>query len=325
MRSLGFAGRSRPWRSPGRGLAVHSGRSPHIKASRSPILSHVDGIDWLALCRRIIAAQQRVFERYPTAGARAVYEGRGSGGDRTLQIDRLCEDEAFAELEALAAQGHSFTVISEERGEVVLGESNGDARAHNWIVIDPIDGSLNARRTIPSHSFCLAVADGPTMADVEFGYVYDFGSGEEFEAVRGSGARLDGKRLDLAGTRGDGSVANLEVVGLESAEPGLAAEAIEALAGKAHRLRVVGSIAITLCQVAAGRFDGMFSLRPCRSVDAAAAILIVGEAGGYAALGPQGIAGAGFALDERFPIRAATTPDGLETLRQAQELSPGLS
>ena len=54
----------------------------------------------------------------------------------------------------------------------------------------------------------------------------------------------------------------------------------EALAGQVYRLRVVGSIAITLAYVAAGRFDGMLSLRPCRSVDAAAAQLIVREAGG---------------------------------------------
>lgn len=267
-----------------------------------------------------------MFERFPTIEGRTVYEGRGSGGDRTLMIDRLCEDAAFAELEALPANRYGFTVISEERGEVKLGAGEGAGKDHRWIVIDPIDGSLNARRTIPGHSFCLAVADGPAMTDVEFGYVFDFGAGEEFVARRGGGAHLDGQPLGLERPDGDdGRSSALEVVGLESAEPGLAHAAIGALSGKAHRLRVVGSIAITLCQVAAGRFDGMFSLRPCRSVDVAAGLLIVSEAGGVAALGPDGVAGAGFSLDQRYPVRAATTPSGLETLRQAQELSPGFS
>ena len=48
-------------------------------------------------------------------------------------------------------------------------------------------------------------------------------------------------------------------------------------------MRAVGSIALTLCQVAAARFDGMASLRRCRAVDAAAGQLIVREAGGVVA------------------------------------------
>ncbi len=67
----------------------------------------------------------------------------------------------------------------------------GDVR----VVIDPIDGSLNARRHLPSFSLSFAVASGPSMADVEFGYVYDFGAGEEFFARRGGGAFLDGEPL----------------------------------------------------------------------------------------------------------------------------------
>ena len=55
--------------------------------------------DWLAICRRIVAAQRRVFEGAPGIEERTVYEGVGEGGDRTLAIDRLCEDAVFAELE----------------------------------------------------------------------------------------------------------------------------------------------------------------------------------------------------------------------------------
>ena len=164
------------------------------------------------------------------------------------------------------------------------------------IVIDPIDGSLNARRTLPSHSLSIAVASRPSMADVEFGYVYDFGAGEEFAARRGVGATLDGEPISV-GPDGD----RLELLGLEAAEPDRAAAAIDALDGSVYRVRVVGSIAITAAYVAAGRFDAMIGLRPCRSVDAAACQLIVREAGGAVAFGEGGLEAAPLGLDVRYP------------------------
>ena len=148
--------------------------------------------DWLGICRRATVAQRAIFEQVRGIEARTVYEGIGEGGDHTLVIDRRCEDAVFDELEALAREGASFVAVSEERGEVVFG-SGGAAR----VVIDPIDGSLNARRTIPSHSLSIAVASGPSMADVEFGYVYDFGADEEFVARRGGGATLGGEPIHV--------------------------------------------------------------------------------------------------------------------------------
>src|SRR4051812_36276108 len=165
--------------------------------------------DWLGLCRRAVAAQRAIFEEVQGVEARTDYEGVGEGGDRALVIDRRCEDAVFAELETLAQDGPSFTAVSEERGEVVFGDG-GDAR----VVIDPIDGSLNARRTIPSHSLSIAVASGPTMDDVEFGYVYDFGADEEFAALRGEGAKLGGAPVEAREAEGV-----LELVGLEAVKP----------------------------------------------------------------------------------------------------------
>jgi myo-inositol-1(or 4)-monophosphatase len=229
----------------------------------------------------------------------------GEGGDPSLVIDRRCEDEAFAELEQLAASGASFVAISEERGEVVFG-SGGPAR----VVIDPIDGSLNARRTLPSHSLSIAVASGPAMTDVEFGYVYDFGAGEEFVAGKGEGAALDGRPIEVAA-----DAEKLELLGVESAEPGRLRPVAEALDGQVYRLRVIGSIAITTAYVAAARLDGMLSLRPCRSVDAAAAQLIVREAGGAVAFGDLELSEAGLGLDARYPIAAAAGELGLRVIR----------
>jgi len=264
--------------------------------------------DWPAICRRIVAAQRPIFAEAVTSEERTVYEGIGEGGDRTLVIDRRCEDVAFAELEKLAADGASFVAVSEERGEVSFG-SGGEQR----VVIDPIDGSLNARRTIPSFAVSIAVASGPSMADVEFGFVHDFGADEEFLASRGAGARLNGRVVQVSP-----EAERLEVVGLESAEPEWSLPAFEALAGKVFRLRVVGAIAITAAYVAAGRFDAMLSLRSCRSVDAAAAQLIVREAGGAVSFGDGELSEAMLDLDSRYPIAAANGEDGLATVRAAQ-------
>jgi myo-inositol-1(or 4)-monophosphatase len=264
--------------------------------------------DWLGICRRVVVAQRAIFATTASSEERTVYEGIGEGGDRTLAIDRRCEDAVFAELDALAAQGASFVAVSEERGAVSFG-SGGTAR----VVIDPIDGSLNARRTIPSHSLSIAVASGASMADVEFGFVHDFGADEEFVARRGEGAMLGDQAARVAAAS-----EKLEVVGLESAEPQWSLPVLEALVGKAYRLRVVGSIAITAAYVAAARFDAMLSLRSCRSVDAAAAQLIVREAGGAVAFGDLPLEAAALDLDARYPIAAACDAASLEIVRSAQ-------
>jgi myo-inositol-1(or 4)-monophosphatase len=264
--------------------------------------------DWLGICRRVVAAQRAIFEQAVGIEARTVYEGVGEGGDRSLAIDRRCEDVVFAELGELAEAGASFVAISEERGEVEFG-SGGAVK----VVIDPIDGSLNARRTIPAHSLSIAVSSGPSMADVEFAYVYDFGAGEEFVARRGAGASLGEEPVRVGADS-----AKLEVLGVESAEPEWMLPALEALAGRVYRLRVVGSLAISISYVAAGRFDAALSLRPCRSIDVAAAQLIVREAGGVVAFDDLSLDEADLGIDARFPIAAAAGEDAMAVVRAAQ-------
>ena len=234
--------------------------------------------DWLSLCRRASKGVRVTLEDYPRPADRARTTGRGEGGDLALAMDRAAEDAIFAELEALGAP---LTAVSEERGQVPIA---GGGPAH--VVIDPIDGSLNAKRRIPSHCLSIAVAAGATMEDVEFGYIADLGSGvaagAEWWAERGAGARLDGGRIAVS-ERPDDST-GLEVLAIESTHPRIVAATAESLAATgAHRLRALGAIALSLCLGAGGRADAMASLAPCRSVDAAAGQLIVREAGGVVA------------------------------------------
>ena len=141
--------------------------------------------DWLGLCRRSVEGLAGVLAATPTTVERARETGtRGFGGDRTLQIDSSAESVVFAQLQALYDQGHRFSAISEERGEVDFG--GGGVR----VIVDPIDGSLNAKRSALHYALSVAVADGDTMADVAFAFVHDFGAGEQWWAWRGQGAWL---------------------------------------------------------------------------------------------------------------------------------------
>ena len=232
--------------------------------------------DWLGVCRRAVVGLAEMLAEVPSISERAVETGtRGSGGDRTLVIDRGAESVVLGELDGLRDQGYRFLAVSEERGEVDYGDR--DVK----VIIDPIDGSLNAKRGIPHHSLSLAVAGGETMAEVEFAFVYDFGPAEEWWAQRGQGAWLNERQLDPELGERRGRDGRLEVLGIESADPRWVKASIDSLVDSAHRLRALGTIASSLCQVAAARFDGMVSLRRSRGVDAAAGQLIVREAGGF--------------------------------------------
>jgi myo-inositol-1(or 4)-monophosphatase len=267
--------------------------------------------DWLAACRRAVTGLRQVLADAPTTTERAVETGeRGSGGDRTLVIDRSAEDLVFAELDRLSADGYRFAALSEERGELDYGDP--DIR----VIIDPIDGSLNAKRGISHYALSVAVADGPTMADVAFAFVYDFGPSEEWWARRGEGAWLDGARLDASLPERRARDGRLEVLGIESADPRWVAASIDSLVETAYRLRALGTIAATLCQVAAARFDGMVSLARSRGVDAAAGQLIVREGGGLVSF-PRCDDPLAAPLDAtpRSPVIAART---IETLHELE-------
>jgi myo-inositol-1(or 4)-monophosphatase len=110
------------------------------------------------------------------------------------------------------------------------------------------------------------------MDDVTLGYVYDFGTREEWVAERGKGAFLDGRPLE-----GVGPKESIEILSLEGTTTRAIAEAAPALQDLAQRVRVMGSLALSLCHLAAGRVDAVCCLKPARSIDIAAAQLLVRE------------------------------------------------
>jgi myo-inositol-1(or 4)-monophosphatase len=224
--------------------------------------------DWLELGRLIVGDVDAVLDELPSRLEREIVVGEGEGGDDTTAIDAAAERAALGRLEALHASGVAFSLVSEELGERSFGASMP------LLVLDPIDGSMNAKRGVPFFSVSLAVADGPTMADVFFGYVFDFGSKEEWVARRGGGAFLDGRPLTGPGPKED-----VEILSFEATRTDSIAARIGDMVGFAPRTRVMGSLAITLCHLAAGRVDAVCSLKAARSVDIAAAQLLVRERG----------------------------------------------
>lgn len=271
--------------------------------------------DWLGTCRQAVPGLREVLAGAPTTKERAVETGtRGEGGDRTLVIDSSAESVILAGLDRLREQGYRFTAISEERGQVDFGDP--EVR----VIIDPIDGSLNAKRGIPHHALSVAVAAGATMADVEFAFVYDFGTSEEWWAQRGEGAWCNGAQLDPTLEERRGRDGRLEVLGIESADPRWVAASIDGLVAAAYRLRALGTIASTLCQVAATRFDGMISLRRARGVDAAAGQLIVREAGGFVSF-PSCDEPLGAPLDA-VPSSPVVAARSIQTLRELEGVVP---
>ncbi len=263
---------------------------------------------WYQACRTVAGRLERALADLAPAERRREI-GAGEGGDTTVAVDELAEDLVFAELERLHQAGERFTVVSEERGEVDFG---GDGVR---VVVDPIDGSLNAKRGLPAFSLSVAVADGPTLEDVVFGFVHDFGWGEEWVATRGKGASRDGERLDPAAGEHRCDDGRLEILAVESADPRWVAASLDGLLDSAHRLRAFGSIALSLVQVAAARADGMVSLRNARSFDVAAAQLVVREAGGHVSF-PRcdGPLDCPLDLEPRSPVVAARTPESLARL-----------
>jgi myo-inositol-1(or 4)-monophosphatase len=221
---------------------------------------------WITTCRQCVADIGDVLTRLPTRAEREPVLRVGEGGDDTTAIDEAAENVV---VERLSARDEDFVLVSEELGERTFG-AGGASR----VVVDPIDGSVNAKRGIPFFSFSLAVAEGSTMDDVVFAYVYDFGSREEWTAERGKGAFLGDEPIGAVGPK-----ERIEILSFEGTTTPAIAERIGGVVGVAGRIRVMGSLALSLCHLAAGRVDAVCSLKRARSVDIAAAQLLVRETG----------------------------------------------
>jgi myo-inositol-1(or 4)-monophosphatase len=182
-----------------------------------------------------------------------------------LEVERMCRT-------LIADRFPNHAVLAEE-----LGESPDAVSASHCWVFDPIDGTTNFAHGLPI--FCASLAleiDGRAVV----GAVYDATRRELFTAERGTGAFLNGARLRTS--RAARLIDALLVTGFPY-DVHSRGERVLGLFGEfirtARAVRRLGSAALDLCYVAAGRMDGFWeqTLKPW---DLAAGALIVEEAGG---------------------------------------------
>src|SRR5262245_40771970 len=221
---------------------------------------------WIDMCRAAVADVKAVLKAMPGREERERPIRQGEGGDVTAALD----EAALKHFER-----DDVRIVSEEIGV------RGDNRRYTMLV-DPVDGSQNAERSIPYFALSVAVAEGDTIDDVFFGYVFDFGANEEWTAVKGGGAFLNGEPLR------DGPKEFIEFLSIEATRAALVRDKLVTLAPLTDRVRVMGAQAITYCHLAAGRTDAMAVLRPSRAVDFAAGQLLIRERG-FAIAMPDGI------------------------------------
>jgi myo-inositol-1(or 4)-monophosphatase len=185
-----------------------------------------------------------------------------------VAVERMCR-------ELMAERFPDHRVLAEELQDA--SASPADA-SHCW-VFDPIDGTTNYAHGLPI--FCASLAlevDGRA----EVGAVYDPTRRELFTAERGVGAWLNGTPLRVS--RASALIDSMLCTGF----PYSVHESVDEVVGlfgrfvgRARAVRRLGSAAIDLCYVAAGRFDGFWE-QQLNPWDTAAAALIVEEAGGLA-------------------------------------------
>ena len=242
-----------------------------------------------------------------------------------MEIDRACEEAIHEVLRAKAPFPHRL--ISEESG------ISGPADALWRVVVDPLDGSLNAKRGLEPFGASIAVADGATLGDVRVGYIEDFLRPHTFSAIKGSG-------LITAGAPGETTDPHrfeldlVEIVLLEAGRPDrhhFQYHDLSAMGavGRSRdmRIRQIGSLALSLCYVAVGVADILVAAVRSRSVDLAAGLLILSEAGGAAAtLAGEDILAQPLDLEKRCAFVAWRAGlDGTEIVARARGLREALT
>jgi myo-inositol-1(or 4)-monophosphatase len=163
-------------------------------------------------------------------------------------------------------------------GDAVLGEEGADQAGSTGVrwLVDPIDGTVNFYYGVPQYAVSVAAQfEGETVA----GAVHNPVSGETFMAVRGAGAWLGSRPLTAAGRAAGLDTA---VIGTgfsyDAGRRGAQGRVLAGVLPRVANIRRLGSAALDLCFVAAGRLDGYFEqgLAPW---DMAAGALIAQEAG----------------------------------------------
>jgi myo-inositol-1(or 4)-monophosphatase len=255
---------------------------------------------WLPIFRAIAAEIRAAVP--PLAGTPAGRQvvGLGAGGDQTIHLDQLAEQIVVRHLEQAYRSGLRFHLISEELGERDFG---GDP----LVLVDPLDGSFNAKMGLPYYAVVLAATQGDRFSDVQLGYVQSLVTGEEFHAITHAGAFRNGQPLRPNDVAFDGrSIPLVQFDAPSGVEPRERAAPIFA---RAEKVRQLGSAALNLCYTATGGVSLQVTPAPVRAFDLAGPLLILREAGGMATdYEGRSIDATSVRLDARTTLLASRSP-----------------
>ena len=192
------------------------------------------------------------------------------------RIDLVTDSDLQAEkiiLEMISAHFSSDHVIAEESG------SRGASSERTWL-IDPLDGTTNFAHGFPFFAVSIALE---FRGNIVLGIVYNPHLEEYFEAVKGSGAFLNGRPIAVSKTReiNDSLLATGFPYDIQDHTEDVL-HLFGRMIKKAQGVRRPGSAALDLCYVACGRIDGFWE-KGLQPWDTAAGTIIVKEAGGMLA------------------------------------------
>jgi myo-inositol-1(or 4)-monophosphatase len=201
---------------------------------------------WLRTFHEVSSAiRSHAAKLFGTEGGRRELEV-GAGGDTTVEIDRAAEEAALAIFQRVHRGGERFSL-------------------------------LNAKQGIPLVGVVLSLVEGPTVGSLRAGHVLNLVTADSFEAVRGAGATHNGRELNTLSARPS---QRFELLGLESSPRSLKRAA--ALVERAAKIRILGSMALSIAHTATGGFNVFCSPIQARVFDMTASLLVVRESGGVA-------------------------------------------
>jgi myo-inositol-1(or 4)-monophosphatase len=228
----------------------------------------MDNLQWLNVFKKIgMKMRAGIADVLGREGGKVAL-GRGAGGDRTFPVDKWAEDIIIAELVQAHRQGESFTLISEEVGIKKFGDGT------KVLLVDPIDGSNNAKNGVPFFAMAIALLNGNTLSDLAVGYVINLAVEDEFWAIRGQGAYRNGLPIRTPATNA------ITIVAFEASNPAQDIPRIFPLIAQAKRIRCFGSTALDLAYLASGAISVFATATASRTFDYAAGMLILQEADG---------------------------------------------
>lgn len=240
-----------------------------MPASDSPAYDGVDLHATLSELHQIIRGAGDIIMRHFEAPI--VAESKTHRIDIVTAADREAESFIVAELLKRFPTHH---IVGEEGG----GQGAPLAEAtHHWYV-DPIDGTVNFASKLPH--FCTSIALTTPERDILLGLVFDPSRRELFTAIRGEGAWLNGKPLKVTRTRELVDAVITSGFPYDKHEnPDNNLREWGSFLTKIRGERRLGSAALDLCYVAAGRLDGYWE-KDLKTYDVMAGLLLVTEAGG---------------------------------------------